>query len=49
MLKKKVTVYIPNPLYEKFMEEVLKRTVEKRQFRGIKTEIVVEALRAYLH
>ena len=46
--KVKVTVYIPNPLHEKFMKEVLRRVTERRQFRGVKTEIVVEALRAYL-
>lgn len=48
MEKHKVTVYVPNPLYNKLMDEVLKRVREKKQFRGILTEVVVEALRSFL-
>lgn len=46
--KHKVTVYVPNPLYQRLMEKVFARMQEKQQFRGVITEIVVEALRAYL-
>ena len=46
--KHKVTVYVPNPLYQKLMDKVFARMQEKQQFRGIITEIVVEALRAHL-
>ena len=47
-VKHKVTVYVPNPLYNRLMDEVLKRVREKQQFRGVITEVVVEALRAFL-
>ena len=46
-VKRKVTIYVPNPLYDTLMDEVFKRMKEKRQFRGLITEVVVEALRQF--
>ena len=48
MVKRKVTVYVPNPLYNQLMEEVFKRMKKKMQYKGFITEVVVEALRAFL-
>lgn len=47
-VKHKVTFYCPNPLYDRLMDEVLRRVREKKQFRGVITEVVVDALRSYL-
>ena len=48
MPKKKLTVYVPMVLYDKLMAKVFERMQERKQFRGIISEIAVEALRAYL-
>lgn len=45
--KHKVTIYVPNPLYNTLMDEVFRRMKERQQFRGMITEVAVDALRFY--
>ena len=46
--KKKVTVYLDDELYEKLMNHVFSRMQKTHRFRGVITDIIVEALNKYL-
>lgn len=45
--KKRIVAYIPSPLYDLLMKDVLKRVQDQKKFRGFISQIVIEALEKY--